>query len=502
MSQSILERVRQANQLPTLPAVAIRVLEMTRSHDVSMGKIAEVVQQDPGLTAKILRVVNSSLYGMPREVSSLRQAMALLGLQAVKVLALSFSVAEAIQDTGEDGFDYQMFWRRSLTTSVAGRLLSGSAGPSVSEEVFVAGLLADAGMVAAWCCAAEEYRPVLKAWEGGRSLTEVETELLGVTHARIGEELLRQWNLPEELCLVVGAHHGEGIERLGGTAGEVARVVRAAAEIAAVFCGEAHRLPQVKAWCVSRAGIDEAELESVLEDLDGRVKEAAQMLSLPIGGTVNYPQLQADAVVRLVQMSIEAMEEPPTVLARGRAEADEVERLEGEMRRVLEVASTDGLTGVANRAAFDQRLAEELQGALASGRSLGLIMLDVDHFKRFNDTYGYQAGDEVLRGVAAALREVAEGVGFVARYGGEEFAVIVREGTKPRVRELADEIRSAIESRLVMFEGNPLRVTASLGVAYAEVGCGSVTPKELIGAADQMLYQAKRGGRNRVGLGA
>lgn len=467
-----------------------------------MAKIAEVVQQDPGLTAKILRVVNSSLYGMPREVSSLRQAMALLGLQAVKVLALSFSVTEAIHDTGEEEFDYQMFWRRSLTTSVAGRLLSRSVAPTVGEEVFVAGLLADAGMVAAWWCAAEEYRPVLQAWEGGRNLTEVEAELLGVTHARIGEELLRQWNLPEELCLAVGAHHGEGIERLGGAAGEVARIVRAAAEIAAVFCGEAHRLPQVKAWCVSQAGVDEAELESVLEDLDGCVKDAAQMLSLPIGGTVNYPQLQADAVVRLVQMSIEAMEEPRAVSPQERVGEGEASRLEGEMRRILEAASTDGLTGVANRAAFDQRLAEELEGALAGGRSLGLIMLDVDHFKRFNDTYGHRAGDEVLRGVAAALREVAEGVGFVARYGGEEFAVIVREGTKLRMRELAGEIRCAIESRLVVFEGSPLRVTASIGVACAEAGCGSITPKELIGAADQMLCQAKRGGRNRVGLGA
>jgi diguanylate cyclase (GGDEF)-like protein len=483
LSQSILERVRQANQLPTLPAVAIRVLEMTRSQDVSMGEIAEVVQQDPGLTAKILRVVNSTLYGMPREVSSLRQAMALLGLQAVKVLALSFSVAEAIHETEEEGFGYQLFWRRSLTTSVAGRLLSRSVAPSVSEEAFVAGLLADAGMVAAWWCAAEEYRPVLEAWKGGRNLTEVETEVLGVTHARIGEELLRQWNLPEELCLVVGAHHGEGIERLGGAAGEVARVVRAAAEIAAVFCGEAHRLPQVKAWCVSQAGIGEAELESVLVDLDDRVKDAAKMLSLPIGRTVNYSQLQADAAVRLVQMSIEAMEEPQAVSPREGGVAEAV-RLEGEMRRILEAASTDGLTGVANRAAFDQRLAEELEGALAGGRSLGLIMLDVDHFKRFNDTYGHQAGDEVLRGVAAALREVVEGVGFVARYGGEEFAVIVREGTKRRVGEIADEIRSAIESRLVVFEGNPLRVTASLGVACAEAGCGSMAPKELIGAAD------------------
>jgi len=159
-----------------------------------------------------------------------------------------------------------------------------------------------------------------------------------------------------------------------------------------------------------------------------------------------------------------------------------------EKKVILEAASTDSLTKIANRAAFDKRLEEELDRARAEKHPLSLIMMDLDHFKQFNDTYGHQTGDEVLRHVAMWLNDVLEHTGFAARYGGEEFVVIMAQKTAREIRALAEEIRSAIDSRSLKHLEQELHVTASLGAVCLTDPSPSVTPKKLIEQADQQLY--------------
>jgi diguanylate cyclase (GGDEF)-like protein len=243
-------------------------------------------------------------------------------------------------------------------------------------------------------------------------------------------------------------------------------------------------------------------LEDVLLNLDEQVRAAAGLLSVQIGCTANYAQVQADAAVRLAQLSMEAEIERNQSHRREIAARMDAERLQVEKEGILEAASTDGLTKVANRAAFDRRLSEEVHRAKSNGGLIGLIMLDVDHFKKFNDTHGHQAGDEVLRHVAGVLKEVGEKAGYVARYGGEEFAVIVTQEAVHRLPAIADEIRCTIESREVEFEGRWLKVTASLGGACVNMSSQEVSAKQLIEVADRLLYRAKENGRNRAELAA
>lgn len=175
------------------------------------------------------------------------------------------------------------------------------------------------------------------------------------------------------------------------------------------------------------------------------------------------------------------------------AAARDIERHEQLHREAV----TDGLTGLANKRRFEERLGEEVTLARATGAPLSLVLLDVDDFKRVNDVHGHPVGDEVLRQVAARLREVAR-AGEPARYGGEELVVALPGAGRKEAARVAERVRAAIAATSVLLpNGGTLGVTVSLGVATVDDG-NAGEPADLVAAADAALYQAKRAGKDRV----
>lgn len=175
-------------------------------------------------------------------------------------------------------------------------------------------------------------------------------------------------------------------------------------------------------------------------------------------------------------------------------------RLEEELTAL---ALQDGLTGLANRRSFDQTLDGEWRRTLREGGEMALLLLDIDHFKLYNDAYGHQAGDDCLRAVAACVSRYARRPGDAAcRYGGEELAVILGSTGQEGAFALAEEIRSAIAELSLPHEGSPTsgHVTVSIGVAtaLARVGGSIRMPESLLQAADHALYKAKTGGRDCI----
>jgi diguanylate cyclase (GGDEF)-like protein len=176
-------------------------------------------------------------------------------------------------------------------------------------------------------------------------------------------------------------------------------------------------------------------------------------------------------------------------------------RLSRQNRLLTQMTQIDALTGLGNRRYFDETLAEAWADCTARQAPLTLIMFDIDHFKKFNDSQGHQAGDTCLRHVAAAvtasIRDTPE---KAARYGGEEFAIIMPEAPLESGRSVAERVRSTVEMLAIAHPaaGPPGVVTVSLGVASL-IPTASGAPATLIEAADRVLYAAKRGGRNRVG---
>jgi diguanylate cyclase len=157
-------------------------------------------------------------------------------------------------------------------------------------------------------------------------------------------------------------------------------------------------------------------------------------------------------------------------------------------------ARTDALTGLGNRRAFDVELTK-WEPYWRKDKPVSLLLVDVDHFKTFNDTYGHQAGDEMLRSLAGVLRQKIEGIGTAIRYGGEEFAVLLPDTEMDEARMIAETLRGSVQANETHFRNSDLNVTVSIGLGYAQP---SDSAKELFVRADEQLYAAKNAGRNCI----
>jgi diguanylate cyclase (GGDEF)-like protein len=503
MSVPILEKIRQADNLPSLPSVAIQVLQMTQSENLSVADIAKVIQQDPALTGKLLRLVNSALFGMSRKISSLQQAMVILGLRTVKVMVLSFSLVNSIDQKGTHGFDYRLFWRRSLTAAVIARLIAERTQRGIADESFVGGLLCDIGMLAATQCARDLYHPVLTWYrDNPETVQAAEQQVLGLTHEQISADLLDHWGLPDDLCAAVRTHHQpvSAPSAQGDAATPLTCVLRAAATLADVFVADTHagHLDSIKEQITQGLGIQETVLNSLLEELDAHVQETASLFALNIGETMSYQEIQANAATQLARLTMAAELERAQTAQREKEARLKVQELNDQNRELAERATTDVLAGIANRAAFEEQLIEACTSARQNHTPIGLILMDLDRFKKLNDTFGHQMGDEALRMVGGVLKQVVTETQFAARYGGEEFALIVINSTARELRALAEEIRLSIAKLRVRYGDRYIPVTASLGAAHMNPDDPDLEPRKLLRRADQYLYEAKNAGRNRV----
>jgi diguanylate cyclase (GGDEF)-like protein len=162
---------------------------------------------------------------------------------------------------------------------------------------------------------------------------------------------------------------------------------------------------------------------------------------------------------------------------------------------IFNMTITDGLTDISNKKQLDTVLTKEIPRALRHGRELSLLMVDIDHFKEVNDTYGHLAGDTVLQTLASILQKRLRPDDELGRYGGEEFCAILPETPLDGATKIAEELRKLVEQHSFVVEGEQIKITISIGVAELQKG---MDLKAFYKSADEMLYQAKRGGRNKV----
>lgn len=250
-----------------------------------------------------------------------------------------------------------------------------------------------------------------------------------------------------------------------------------------------------------------AGISGMLDTVMGRLEKAGKdageygrTLSAATGelGGAQSPAAVAKMVERLVGAT-HAMEVRTKALeSELQRSSEHVTELKTQLDTVRKESRIDPLTGVANRKAFDAELQAAIKDARQDGSSVALMMCDIDFFKRFNDTWGHQTGDQVLRLVANCLSENVKGRDTAARYGGEEFVVILRQTPLDGAAKLAEQIRANVENKKLVKKstGDILgTITISIGVAQLR---DNDTPDLLLQRADRSLYRAKNTGRNRV----
>ena len=199
--------VEEARGLPALASVITSVMNAviddTSSHD-----IAEIIEKDGSVTARILKVINSAYYGLSGHVSTVSQAVPLLGIQVVKNIVLTFSVLDIFPQGTKDGYDFQKLWEHGFATAAASRLIAREMRYPDPEEALVAGLLHDIGVLVFTRHGLDDYKAVLRECEEtGRPLVDIEQRVLGINHAEVGALLAEKWKLPEILVAPVRYHH-------------------------------------------------------------------------------------------------------------------------------------------------------------------------------------------------------------------------------------------------------------------------------------------------------
>lgn len=484
MSEQFLQRIRNCPNLPSLPTIAVQVLELAQVENVDIAEIARVISKDPALSSKILRTVNSSFYGRSQNVSTISHALVILGLQSVKTLVLGFSLVSNLTKNKASGFKHITYWKRSIYAATAGRSLASKLGLLQAEEIFLAGLLMDIGMLVLDLVAPEEYGAIHSRVTTHRDLPAAEAEAFGMTHADVGGILAQQWKLPPILTTPIANHHSP--EKVSDPSlAKLVEVVAIAGVCANVFVDEqpAASIGDVRAFA-EKHNISEADSDALMADIGKKTKEVASLFEINIGSTAEYEAILKKANETLVDLTLQSQMQAT--------------KLAAQNKELTEKATRDGLTGLANRATFDQAIVREFEAAFSKGSTLSLLMIDLDHFKKINDKHGHQAGDTVLKAAAKLLNSAARAQDLAARYGGEEMVLLLPDTMKPVAAAIAESIRRAVSARPVLAGRTNISVSASIGVATFEPGGPLTSSAYLLKAADMAVYSAKKAGRNCV----
>jgi diguanylate cyclase (GGDEF)-like protein len=458
MNPEVLEQVLSCKTLPSIPAVAARVIELTNDKNVSMKALAETITNDQGLAAKVLRTVNSSFYGMRQKCSSINQAIVMLGLSAVKTLALGFSLVSAISSVKSEGFDHIAYWRRSLYSGIAAKIIAKDAKMGFEEESFLGGLLQDVGVFALHQTFGKGYQSIIDRCAGDhRLLAKFELQELEAQHPDIGALMANRWKLPEELVMPVKYH-----ERPTAAPTEYMKIVRAVGlgNIAADVLTNPDPIEALKKF-YQRAeqwfGLSNAQSDDILKKITAAAKEVGSLLQVETGPTADINGILNSARKQLAAIALPSME------------SMEAESMDGEIGQDL-----DDLTGLPNRLKFDQTMIAAFEQARAGLDPLSLAIFEIDGLEGINASYGADAEDCVVIHVARRIKDAFRGTGaLVCCYEGRQFAVALPKTDKMKAVLAAEKARARIAAEpveLIAGTNAPpkLNVTTSVGVTTAE----------------------------------
>ncbi|MBN2317888.1 MAG: GGDEF domain-containing protein [Acidobacteria bacterium] len=471
----LLKTIRSCSSLPSAPAVVLQILDLVQDPEISIPKLGRVIARDPALVAKILKVANSAWCGVRHEIATLDQAINLLGLNGIMSLALSFSLVQKLRNIKEKAFDYQAYWRRSVIAASATLAVGSSLKESSRDELFLAGLLQDIGMLVIGGAVPDYGRLIDSANNEHERIVELERQELGTDHAQIGSWFLAQWGLPNILVEAVHASHNMEASTIF-----LAKSAAIGSRIADIWINpdtDSATASASEAF-TSYLGLSPEKLDPILVKTAEDIPEITQNLDIAIDDAASIARLLDQARQALADLHLRTIQE-------ARFLSIQVQR--------------DTLTSLYNRAYLNDALENLFLSSQTLSQPLTVIFLDIDRFKEINDTYGHQGGDAVLVSVSRAIQSATRSGDTVTRFGGDEFIVLLDNTEESLGGKIAERIRASIaKAPHSIGDGKVINVTVSVGWTTMTPDSNISSAQELLDIADASLYAAKASGRNKI----
>ncbi len=377
--------VNRVKSLYSLPAVAAEVLELTASPRVDNAALKACIERDPALTVRILRVVNSSLFGLSHPVSNLNQAITMLGIKPLKLLVLGFSLPESLfVNLARQQLEW--YWSTTLIRAVAAREISEQWFELPGDEPFLAGLLQDIGMLALLGQLRESYASFLAgAIESEANLEELETEILGFDHLALSAALLRQWNMPVPLVRAIANIRKRQVHASGETPTDHLTRVLHLATLLGELVGR-HRLcalPELLELGRVYCELDKSRLSELVADLQPKVEQLAEVLALRLPAGREYSDLLVAAHAQMSALADKEDEEVDVQVHRESAQLGIAVQtfLRGApanpVQTDLKIPSVGSPQTMVFDRTFEQRLVITLGKCRSERQPLSVVMLDV-----------------------------------------------------------------------------------------------------------------------------
>ncbi len=500
-----LEKLKPSD-IPSPPQSCLRIVRAASDEDFSFDSIAQMISADPAFTSEILRTVNTPHYANHGPIATVKRAVFILGWRIVRNIALSFSVRESLRSSHIPQLCIQQFWRQAVLRATTCKQLTMMLGRGDAEEAFTVGLLQDVGFLVLLHLRptqAQQWPRLIEMLPAQRLAAE--RELFGLTHVQVVGVLAERWGIPGSLAEPIAHHHDDGVDQLPPT--HLAGIAHTADLACAVYsCSDKAGALQAFEQCLQARELSKEHVEGLLEQVSTHAESAAAALGISIGPAPTYEQILFAANETLMAIRDREEERAQQLQKLLREKEQLTKQLERTMSNLEEMAYLDPLTGLANRRRFDEIFLQQIERAHKEGLPLSLILIDIDHFKKVNDTHGHPCGDSALKTVAQTLMRSTRSTDHHARIGGEEMAMLLLGAATGVGKNIAEKARQQIAGIQLTCNGVPVLLTASFGGVTLEPTSRLAepsTPAEVIAgrlmkAADTALYAAKQGGRNRV----
>ncbi|MBM4054251.1 MAG: GGDEF domain-containing protein [Planctomycetes bacterium] len=502
MKDDIIKSVLNSSSLPTLPAVASKIISISTKEDTSIREIAELISKDVSLSAKVLKIANSAFYSFPFKISTINQAVSRIGTNAIRSLILSFSFLSVKGDNDTKYFNYEKYLEKSLSAAVAAKLIMEEIDRSELEEIFIAALLKEIGELIVARTFPQLYDRVYSLGiTDTEELLAEEEKIIGVDHVIIGYEVAKNWGFPSVLLAPIQYHHSP--EKCKSNDKKLklnTNVIYLSGLIVNILYSNKPKEFHNKFIQESRMilGFNDKIIADILKNIDGEIAQVAEYFGFIIEKPKSIEDIlmEANAALSVINLTYDQMNKE---LVNTKIQLQKLAReLEMKNKNLENLANVDGLTEVYNHRFLQIFLEKEINKSKRKHANVCLVLIDVDNFKNFNDTHGHQAGDFILKELCRLLATCLREYDILARYGGEEFAVVLTDTKVDEAIIVAERMREKIAKHVFVENNKRYDVTASFGIAQISPSVDKIKRSELIDNADKALLESKKNGKNMV----